>query len=440
MPTPFRRPLCLVLFVAVALALPAAGANIAAGSLAVRSVPGGASVTLDGVHQGLTPTGNDALQVGNIPPGAHQLVLSRPGYTDHHHPFWIESAQRSEVRITLVPTTSLAGSISVASSPSGADLFLDGGYRGRTPITVSDIVPGRRELVLDLPGYVRYEDSVEVETGVMTYLDSVLTAAPATGFVAVASSPPGAVVFVDGAYRGVTPLEVPAAAGARRVDLDRAGYADWTTTIQVENGSTVEVEATLQRVASSMSGGISVSSEPAGATVYLDGQYRGVTVANGALELTGVSSGSHLLSVRLDGYDDYRATVQVTPDATVQVRASLARPGGGGVTTTPTLGGERGSIQVNTSPPGARVEVDGVYRGSAPLLVPNVAAGMHIVRFRLDGYVDREQSVDVRTGETERLSANLTPTADAAAGLAPLAALGALVVAGAVVVLAARRR
>lgn len=438
MPTPSRRLLCLVLFVAVALVLPAAGANIAAGSLAVRSVPGGASVTLDGVYQGLTPTGNDALQVENVPPGAHQLVLSRSGYADYHHPFWIGAAQRSEVRIALVPTTSRAGSISVASSPSGADLFLDGGYRGRTPITISDIVPGRRELVLDLPGYVRFEDPVEVETGVMTYLDPVLTAAPATGFVAVASSPPGAVVFVDGGYRGVTPLEVPAAAGARRVDLDLAGYADWTTTIQVENGSTVEVDATLQRIASSSSGGIAVSSEPVGATVYLDDQYRGVTVADGDLELAGVSSGSHLLSVRLDGYDDYRATVQVTPGATVQVFAALIRPGG--VTATPIAGGERGAIQVNTTPPGARVELDGAYRGVAPLLVPDVTAGLHTLRFRLDGYAEREQPVDVRAGETARLSANLTPVSDTAAGLPPLAALGALVAAGAAVVLGARRR
>ena len=40
------RCLCLVLLLAAAAVLPSAGANIAAGSLAVRSAPGGASVTI----------------------------------------------------------------------------------------------------------------------------------------------------------------------------------------------------------------------------------------------------------------------------------------------------------------------------------------------------------------------------------------------------------
>ena len=53
-PSRCLRRLCLVLLL-VALAVgPVPGAKIAAGSIAVRSVPGGASVTLDGVYQGLT--------------------------------------------------------------------------------------------------------------------------------------------------------------------------------------------------------------------------------------------------------------------------------------------------------------------------------------------------------------------------------------------------
>ena len=62
--------------------------------------------------------------------------------------------------------------------------------------------------MLDLPGYVRYEDTVEVQNGVMTYLDPVLTATAAVGFLSVVSSPAGAFVYVDGVYRGVTPLTV----------------------------------------------------------------------------------------------------------------------------------------------------------------------------------------------------------------------------------------
>ena len=89
MPSPCLRRLCLVLLLVTLTVVPVVGANIAAGSIAVRSVPGGASVTLDGVYQGRTPLGNEALTIENIDPGPHQLVLSKSGYLDAQHPFWM---------------------------------------------------------------------------------------------------------------------------------------------------------------------------------------------------------------------------------------------------------------------------------------------------------------------------------------------------------------
>lgn len=429
MPSLSLRCLCLVLLLTAVTVLPSAGANIAAGSITVRSVPGGAAATLDGVYQGQTPLGNDALALGNIEPGPHQLVLSKSGYVDEQHPFWIDSGQRSDIRITLSATTSQTGSVSIVSSPAGADVLLDGGYRGRTPLTLSGLTTDRHQVVLEMPGYVRYQDTVEVQNGVMTYLDPVLTATAAVGFVSVVSTPEGAFVYVDGAYRGVTPLTVAAPTGSRRIELDHPGYADWSSTAQVTNGATVQVNAYLQLLPASSNGGIAVSSDPAGAAVYLDDQYRGVTTDYGDLELTGVTAGSHTLSVRLDGYDEYRLTVQVMPDATVKVRPRLAAAGNPGVTAIATALGDRGAIQANSTPSGAKVAIDGSYKGTTPFSITDVPAGPHTVRFSLDGYVEREQSVEVRAGQTATLSANLTPADQTQSGvpvLAVLAALGAV--------------
>ena len=440
MPSPCLRCVCLVLLLITLAVVPALGANIAAGSITVRSVPGGASVTLDGVYQGQTPLGSDALAIENIDPGPHQLVLSKSGYLDDHHPFWIGSGQWSDIRITLSATTSQSGSVSIVSSPAGADVFLDGGYRGRTPITISGLATGRHTVVLELPGYVRYEDGVEIQNGVMTYLDPVLTSTPAVGFISVVSSPTGAFVYVDGTYRGVTPLTVAATAGSRRVELDRPGYADWSSTAQVTTGATVQVNAVLQLLPASSNGGIAVSSDPAGAAVYLDDQYKGVTTAFGDLELTGVAAGGHTLSLRLDGYDEYRLTVQVTPDSTVKVRPRLSATGNPSVTATSTVLSDRGAIQANSTPSGARVAIDGSYKGTTPLLVTDVPAGPHTVRFSLDGYVEREQQVEVRAGQTATLSANLTPTNQTRSGMPVLAVLAALGAVAVVAVLRSRRR
>ncbi len=73
--------------------------------------------------------------------------------------------------------------------------------------------------------------------------------------------------------------------------------------------------------------------------------------------------------------------------------------------------------------------IDGLYKGTTPISIADVPAGPHTVRFSLDGYVEREQSVEVRAGQTATLSANLTPATQARSGLpvfAVLAALGAV--------------
>lgn len=405
--------IALLLFTVViipAMAAPRiAGSNIAAGSIAVRSIPGEAAVTLDGIHQGITPLGSDSLIIENVDPGPHQLVVSKRGYQDAHHQFWIGSGQRSEIRLTLTATSSNAGSISIISAPMGADVQIDGEFRGRTPLTVSGLTAGRHQVALDLPGYVRHTTSVDIQTGVMTYIDPALTRSASVGYISVVSNPAGAFVYVDDTYRGVTPVTVAVTTGTRRVELDRSGYADWSSSIQVTSGTTVYMNAVMQRLAASTTGGIAVSSVPAGAAVYLDGTHRGVTPTYGDLELPDVPTGSHSLVLRLDGYDEYRITVQVSPDATVKVQPGLVQSGGSAPTTTPTTITNRGAIEASSNPSGAKVSIDGLYKGTTPFTITDVPAGPHTLIFTLEGYIEREQVVEVRAGQTVKVDANLTP-------------------------------
>lgn len=66
-------------------------------------------------------------------------------------------------------------------------------------------------------------------------------------------------------------------------------------------------------------GNISVSSSPAGATIYLDGQSGSVTPAT----VESVSPGSHTILLKLTGYQDNSQTVQVSDNQTSTVSATL---------------------------------------------------------------------------------------------------------------------
>ena len=111
---------------------------------------------------------------------------------------------------------------------------------------------------------------------------------------------------------------------------------------------------------------LSVESSPAGALVAVDGTPRGKTPLR--LEL---SEGSHALDVTLDG-------------ATRHVPLSLA---GGTITAhsfefTPPAPSTvaDAAIEIRSEPAGGRVTVDGVARGSTPIVVTGLTAGRHEVQ------------------------------------------------------------
>jgi hypothetical protein len=57
------------------------------------------------------------------------------------------------------------GTITFASSPSGAQVYLDGQFRGSTPSTVTGIEPGNHSLEFRYPGYVSWSTSMVVSSG-----------------------------------------------------------------------------------------------------------------------------------------------------------------------------------------------------------------------------------------------------------------------------------
>ncbi len=57
----------------------------------------------------------------------------------------------------------------------------------------------------------------------------------------------------------------------------------------------------------------------------------------------------------------------------------------------------QGTLQINSSPSGAQVHIDGAYRGTTPLTV-QLAAGTHTVVVRLSGFPDAQRSVTIQSG------------------------------------------
>jgi serine/threonine protein kinase len=136
-------------------------------------------------------------------------------------------------------------------------------------------------------------------------------------------------------------------------------------------------------------GTLNVTTNPPGARLFIDGVERGATPLTVALK-----SGPHSLEVRGDGEP---RLMPVTIAAGAQLSQYLDLPKAAAAV---------GQLLVRTEPAGARVTVDGVGRGAAPVTVAALAPGEHTVVVESDlGSV--KQIVTVEAGNTASLTVPL---------------------------------
>jgi hypothetical protein len=138
-------------------------------------------------------------------------------------------------------------------------------------------------------------------------------------------------------------------------------------------------------------GTVTVTTNPPGAQVILDGKAQGVS----PMMLT-VAAGAHVLELR-GGGEPRLISLDVAAGAQLSQYIELGKG--------PVASGS-GSLQVRTEPAGARISVDGIPRGVSPVTVPELPPGEHTVVVETDAGSTR-QTVMVEAGMTASLVAQL---------------------------------
>ncbi len=214
------------------------------------------------------------------------------------------------------------GTLRFGSTPSGADVYLDGEFIGYTPLRFG-ARPGNHRVRMELEGYEPYSTSVNLRGGEVLDVDARLQAQARPGTVAFTSSPSGADVYVDGRYVGTTPT------GAIRFDdgtytarFELSGYQTTTVSFRARAGENRSVAASLQ----AQLGSILVQGNVGGALVFVDGRQVGsLASGSGRFELRDVSSGVHEVVVMAPGYATYVTSVNVQPGRTSEVNVRQSR-------------------------------------------------------------------------------------------------------------------
>jgi hypothetical protein len=148
-----------------------------------------------------------------------------------------------------------------------------------------------------------YRDTVYIaslEAGRSTYYSVILR--PWTGSVRILTEPAGAVIAVDGAPRGRSPMTVPnlGVPGSHKLRATLEGYVSADTEFVVRPDTTTPIQLSLTQSKALLS----IMTIPPGARLQVDGIDRGVS--NTTLELSG---GAHHVIATLDGYSPVDTSV-----------------------------------------------------------------------------------------------------------------------------------
>jgi hypothetical protein len=290
------------------------------GGLVITSSPEKATVFLDGMEKGVTP-----LSLNNPEAGSHSIRLRLSGYE-----IWETTVNTREGVPTIVTATlnekeiNTDQGITITSVPSGATVTLDGLAKGFTPVSLHALAPGIHVIQLDRTGYRTWKSAVDVpETGVREIPVTLVPDSGSPGWISVASTPGNATITLDGNYAGTTPAGGPVIlagipAGEHRILLELAGYLPYTATAQVEPNQSSPVAAVLVS-SGPAKGSLSVTSEPAGAEIFIDNRPVGIS----PYTADGLPAGNHLVVLRLAGFENYSASVPVPAGSTGTVSAGL---------------------------------------------------------------------------------------------------------------------
>jgi len=73
------------------------------------------------------------------------------------------------------PSEATTGSLDISSTPQGSEIYVDGVYKGISPMILSDVTAASHILELKYPGYTSLKKSVEVKAGTTSFVDASLS-------------------------------------------------------------------------------------------------------------------------------------------------------------------------------------------------------------------------------------------------------------------------
>ncbi len=193
------------------------------GHMEITSTPKGAEVYVGSRIIGITPIKRD------LSPGTYRIrIKSSPEYKEITDVLVIKAGETSSKDYTLTQVYILK----INTAPEGAEVSIDGNYKGKTPIQL-DLLKSRCELgIRKGEGWASIDESLTLKPG----LNSIQRSLKRLGYnLSIKTNPSGARVLIGGKPSGITPLKISNLFGVCDIKIEKDGYKTTEDSIIIES-------------------------------------------------------------------------------------------------------------------------------------------------------------------------------------------------------------
>ena len=311
-------------------------------------------------------------------PGSYRVFAEKAGYRKLEESITVEFGSDSTFAYKL---RKLPGLLDVVSLPvQDAEVRVDDRVIGKTPLASIEIEEGNHKLSVAAQRYLPNLQSIEIEgMGIRQRIEVVLQ--PGWGILRIESKPDGVDVRLEGVVVGQTPLQIEPMGGDYTIELRKDGWKPISDKITIEPGEPVKI---LQFALQKVEGALELTSRPSGASVLLNGEFRGQT----PISLSLIQGKDHQLSLSRSGYITESRSLRVE-EARVQHIDIQLKP-------------EYGIVFITSQPADAKLTVDGKVMGTASRRLSLTALPHRIVVSRA-GYKSFKTTLTPTAGVSKKL-------------------------------------
>ena len=281
----------------------------------------------------------------------------------------------------------------IRTNNSNSKIFVDNEYMGKGEYNGLLDVSKEYTYRIETPLHHTEEGIVKLDKDKTTELN--ITLRPAYGYLQINTFPEqGATVEINGEeYSELTPFTTRAfASGVYKIQAFKQMYKPVVVEAVVEDGKTTTVNISLN----SDYGSVVITLADEDAMLYVDDKYISQGSWQGSLTL-----GEHLIEARKDNYYTYSKKMNVVEGQTERVSI-------------PPLQYKSGKLNINSTPIGADIKIDGKDYGRTPKVVQNIITGKHLVTISKSGYITYTDSVEVEEDKMADLKCELVKGSDKA--------------------------